>query len=365
MGSAKLLQYPNLFCTHQLIYPVFSRREKRIDDYIPDGPIGSMSPQNNHNMEIYPVTIQEDVNRTDDIPIALHPSLVDWATTDFSRYHFGNILTQRFNHKLYSIYIFNCTIHKLAFLKLAVERPTVGLLFMLSGVIHTQETLFPGTYSMHYLPKGEHKFKLKPGDYEIFGIDLSPALLEDLSGRNAQVKALLSDLASAREEPRRLEPLLIPYRLRAIIEEIRQSDETDGDLLMELTTMIANLLNFYRKGMSQKEYLRALPDNIYKEILISIREEISHDPNKLKHTVHYFTARHSLSDSTIKRAFKTYFGESLGAYVTKECMKKAAWLVTDPRLSLDDIAEELGYSEKSGFIRAYRRIHGKAPKQKD
>lgn len=298
------------------------------------------------------------------IPADLQSFVTEWANAQFFQFNSGSILSQWLSCKLYHIYLFRLIITNPVHLALTVHHPTLGLQFMLTGFIKTVEIFRPGTFGLMYLPAGRHRFRLEPGEYEAMGIELSPVLLEQLSESNDQVKALVEFQLRAGDKVKRLEPLAINYRIRSTIEDMIHCRESGDNLLMEFSTAIGNLLNLYRKELNDRAYSKGLPEDPYKEVLISIRDEIRSDPNKVKHTVQYFSSKYNISGSTLKRAFKGFYKKTLGSFVTEECMKKAAFLIRDYSLSFDSIADKLGYSERSGFLRAYRRVYGKAPKRR-
>jgi AraC-like DNA-binding protein len=303
-----------------------------------------------------------------EIPCHLKAFTSEWTSVTYKQYDFGSILNQTFSGKLFCIYIFRFTVVSPVNLFLSCNQ-SIALQFIISGAIqasvkgYADVLLEKGYYSMLYLPEGMHPFLLEPGEHETFNIVLEPELLEDLADSREEIKQLVELLQTSSENGKRLVPMQMNYMVLDIVRGIRQCKETGGNLFMELKTAISNLLNLYRKALNDKEYVRKLPASPYKETLVNIREEVMVNPNKQTHTLAYFAKKYNLSEPTLKRVFTAFFKKPLHEFVTEECMKKAAWLAQDPELSLDDIADIIGYAERSGFIRAFKRYHGKTPKQ--
>lgn len=84
--------------------------------------------------------------------------------------------------------------------------------------------------------------------------------------------------------------------------------------------------------------------------------EIMEKPNIKLHCIKYFSRKYNISPSTLQRIFKAQLRTSLHQYVTVECMKKAVRLRNDNWMNMDDIAEELGYADRSGFSKIFHRF---------
>ncbi len=92
------------------------------------------------------------------------------------------------------------------------------------------------------------------------------------------------------------------------------------------------------------------------DTLLKIQEEISQHPNIRLHTVSYFARKHHIGGSTLKRVFKQHFQITLHDFVMIKCMQKAQRLMENKTLSIVSIAEELGYADRSGFLRTYKKF---------
>lgn len=59
--------------------------------------------------------------------------------------------------------------------------------------------------------------------------------------------------------------------------------------------------------------------------------------------------------------FKSVTGQTISQYVHAQRMKRAAYLLTESQLTIQEIATFLGYQDISYFYRVYKRITGSAP----
>jgi AraC family transcriptional regulator len=69
----------------------------------------------------------------------------------------------------------------------------------------------------------------------------------------------------------------------------------------------------------------------------------------------------ALTERQLSRAFKAETGMTLGRFVDEVTMERAHRLLTTTRLSMADIASELGFASADSFAQSYRRLTGAPP----
>jgi AraC-like DNA-binding protein len=69
------------------------------------------------------------------------------------------------------------------------------------------------------------------------------------------------------------------------------------------------------------------------------------------------------NETKLKRSFKSRYGTTVFGYVTACRMEQACELLADDRLTMAQIAAELGYAERTHFSRAFARYFGIPPSQ--
>jgi AraC-like DNA-binding protein len=65
----------------------------------------------------------------------------------------------------------------------------------------------------------------------------------------------------------------------------------------------------------------------------------------------------------LSRAVAETFGESLGSILRRKQLQRAARLLTDSALTIDDIAAASGFGHRSSFFRRFRDSFGVTPNQ--
>lgn len=68
-----------------------------------------------------------------------------------------------------------------------------------------------------------------------------------------------------------------------------------------------------------------------------------------------------LSRSAFAERFAQVMGQPPLSYLTEHRMRLAAWKLTQTRLTLTQIAEQVGYSSEAAFSQAFKRTHGHSP----
>lgn len=65
----------------------------------------------------------------------------------------------------------------------------------------------------------------------------------------------------------------------------------------------------------------------------------------------------------LSRAVAETFGESLGAILRRKQLQRAASLLADSKLTVDDIAAASGFGHRSSFFRRFRKAFGMTPNE--
>lgn len=81
-------------------------------------------------------------------------------------------------------------------------------------------------------------------------------------------------------------------------------------------------------------------------------------------TASLLARRVGLSRSAFYDRFSRAMGEAPGDYITRTRMEEAARLLRTPGSSVDEVAEAVGYSSRSSFAFAFRRVFGTSPRSR-
>ena len=104
----------------------------------------------------------------------------------------------------------------------------------------------------------------------------------------------------------------------------------------------------------------AVADDASSGIWASLLEYIDKNFNK-KLTLADIAKRCFYNPSYFSRAFKEKFNISLTEYISRERAKAAAEMLITTDKSIDKIADDCGYGEKSGLYRAFDKFYGCTP----
>ena len=97
-------------------------------------------------------------------------------------------------------------------------------------------------------------------------------------------------------------------------------------------------------------------DRIYAAKAILQRQ--FHDPPSLQALAHQV----GLNDCTLKRGFRQIFGTTVFGYVCDRRMEQARQLLLQGDLKVEEVAQAVGYANRSRFAAAFRRKFGQNPK---
>lgn len=79
------------------------------------------------------------------------------------------------------------------------------------------------------------------------------------------------------------------------------------------------------------------------------------------HPVWELAQEFSISETSLKNYFRGIYGQNLSAYLWEIRMKEAARLLTSTRLSVAEVAEQVGYINQSKFAAVFKKEWGMAP----
>jgi len=131
--------------------------------------------------------------------------------------------------------------------------------------------------------------------------------------------------------------------------------------MIMLHRYIVDLLSEYVAGIRDMERNNEPSSIPHKEILFRIKEYILVDPNVTKHELKKLCLKFGLNATGLKRNFKLLFGQSLASFTRMHALTKAYQLITTTELSIDLIADEIGYGYRSNFDKAFKQQFGFLP----
>ena len=81
-----------------------------------------------------------------------------------------------------------------------------------------------------------------------------------------------------------------------------------------------------------------------------------------RYTIEELSSKFHMNQTTLKTAFKTVFGQSVGLYMKEYRIKQAKQLLRQSDASVAEIACAVGYENQSKFTAAFRSVTGVLPR---
>jgi AraC-like DNA-binding protein len=95
----------------------------------------------------------------------------------------------------------------------------------------------------------------------------------------------------------------------------------------------------------------------------SILEYIHAEYGKDDLCLYKVASRFDLAETYLSHFFKEQIGETFSNYLEKTRMEHAIRLLRENRLSINEIVEQVGYSNTNTFYKAFKRIYGASPRE--
>jgi len=148
-------------------------------------------------------------------------------------------------------------------------------------------------------------------------------------------------------------------QLSAKIIEFARKKPTDlkNSLLFAFMAFITDMFRVL-VGTHQVELRKRYNDKRFDDAINYINENVSE-----KLTVNDVANYIHISKKQLERLFDSILKQTPGTYIKNQRALRIRNLLLKPELSLDDIAEIMGYNNVSSMIKFYKRIEGNTPQQ--
>ncbi|NNC82050.1 MAG: helix-turn-helix transcriptional regulator [Flavobacteriales bacterium] len=157
----------------------------------------------------------------------------------------------------------------------------------------------------------------------------------------------------------------ISPNLKFALEQIYTVQMGDVAKRLFLNGKAYELLSYYFQRDEQSDYLDRCPFLRDQRNVEAVRQsrhiliERMMDPPTIKE----LSLEVGLNEYQLKAGFKNIYGNSINAYLQEHRINKALKLMTDEGLKVQEAAHEIGYTNVSHFIAAFKKKHGVTPKQ--
>ena len=133
-----------------------------------------------------------------------------------------------------------------------------------------------------------------------------------------------------------------------------------GKLYLKARTL-SLVSDFLNRAFSQAPH-ELLENNILHQDKMLLVEKILDDHiERDLPSIELIAKQTALSESTLKRHFKSMFGKSIYEYYLQKKMEHAKRLLLEKPLTVKEVAYRLGYEKTSNFIHIFKKFHTYSP----
>ncbi len=150
-------------------------------------------------------------------------------------------------------------------------------------------------------------------------------------------------------------------RLMEDLWKVRQDDPLQNMYLQNRVTLLVE--RFFSRLYSKTNLLEGRFDLTSDTInrLITVEKMLVEDFSRLPPTIEQFSRMVSMSSTSLKKSFKTMYGDSIYSYYQKQRLQKAKELLLSGKYNVRQTAEAVGYHNVSNFTSAYKKRFHNAP----
>ena len=214
---------------------------------------------------------------------------------------------------------------------------------------------------MFYVPIGFNEAWFEPGSYESFHIELKPHFLEELMEARPEIKELVARLQSSSRSGLPMTAVPTNYVTRSILHNLKACNKTGPLLRLEMHKYILELLSEHLTAIQQKEEDGKRTDIPHRELIVKIRNHIFSAPNVHEHTLEKLCRYFGTSQTLVKMEFKVLCGVSVSEFVRLQVFDRARFLLSTTKMTVEEIAVEVGYSSMEALERSFKREFNYSP----
>jgi AraC-like DNA-binding protein len=219
-----------------------------------------------------------------------------------------------------------------------------------------------GMNIMFFSSDAEMDFEIEAGE-GLHGIDVSVTyswLMQEFSESDALIQSFIKEL-NEKEFPTTFLESSSPseYRVVSDIYTAAISDlRSHLHLKAEALLLVAE---FFRKISSRSTSEAPENKTLYYDKIMMAEKILEENLQGIFPGVDSIAKRVALSESTLKRYFKTVFNQSLYGHYLEIKMEHAKRLMLEKPLTVNEVAAILNYEKVSSFIETFKKHHGYSP----
>lgn len=277
----------------------------------------------------------------------------------------GEIISQFINGEDYWVELLNIFTFKNDFVHLEIKKPFFCISVILEGAIPNQTiggsalNLPKSSYNLFYLPPGLHEVYLSKNNYTILFIVPAFQDVKTMAKEHRGIDYLMKLVEQESPNGAMLESFEFPYQVWDILNELKNCRQSGAALDFTLRKYILEILSLYNNQLSLQSQgkLQAAGERVFKVrdyILANLDNPGLSSVDKLSSLFH-------ITAKTLTREFRTEFNKTVPVYIREVRLDKAYNLLLHTQLSIQEIAEKVGYLYAAHFSRDFKIKYGIPP----
>lgn len=307
------------------------------------------------------------VTTTAQFPTGYQP-IIPFAQPAFTKCDLGEFFIQSIHGDDYLIELRSFKVVQNGYIELIIEEPCVSLAMFLKGharlqlMADVEVNLAAKNFTMLYLPKGQQRIDLIKGHYVWFCVVPPHYYLMNMAAGDSAFQELKQYLIEEQPHGLALSSLTLPYSILKIIKKLERTFKRGASLDFELRRCILEVLHLYHDQYILKEQHIVNYVTTYDKA-IAAREYILQNLGDINlGGLNEMARRFYASIKPLNKAFQSLTGKTVAQFIADERMNKAYALLMKNEMPVYEIAEAVGYSDTSNFIRRFKKTYGYSPR---
>lgn len=291
--------------------------------------------------------------------------VIPWATAEYHNFPFGNMLRQSFQNTFLGFHKYLADLREDATVYPSCTQPTIAMQFMLEGHASCQmkggkrATLQEGQVALFYLPKGRNRGVISCGPFYSMHFELDPGLLKEIALGVPETEQAMLLKEHLHPSGVQFTSMPINYIMYNRLNNLAylNPDNVEADLKL----IIKQLMNSYKDGLRDQDFLQSVIGSDHGAKLINIRNNILASPNKSQHTIASFSLKYKIPKKRLAQTFRKTFGMDLEDFILLHIIQNGMDLLRISNHSIGEIAQYLGYKSRYSFINEFKQINQVEP----
>ena len=221
-----------------------------------------------------------------------------------------------------------------------------------------------GMNTLFFSSDAEMDLEIVPGT-GFHAIDLSVTyswLMEAFSDLDSQIRPFIKEL-NEKQYPTMLLESSSPGEYR-VVSDIYTAAASDLKSHLHIKAEVLLLVAEFFRKISSRSAKEVLESNVlYYDKIMMAEKMLEENLQGTFPGVDAIAKGVALSESTLKRYFKTVFNRSLNEHYLEMKMEHAKRLMLEKHVTVNEVASILNYEKVSSFIETFKKHHGYSPGQ--